>query len=214
MLATAERTVAAAAGARAARLRRCIVTGESLPRHALLRFVLAPDGTVTPDVAARLPGRGVWVRPDRALIDRAAERRLFARAFRAPATAPDGLAALAERLLARRLIETLGLARRAGQAVAGAAKVEEWTGRAPRALVVLARDAGAETRRRWRRWAARIDVLTGEEIGCAFARGRTAQAAVADGPFARRLVEDAGRLAGLRPPASPAGGAPEIWDSE
>jgi hypothetical protein len=79
---------------------------------------------------------------------------------------------------------------------------------------VLASDAGSDARRRWRAQPARIEVLTGDEIGRAFARGRAAQAAVAEGPLSRRLIEDAGRLAGLRPDVPRAGGAPETWDSE
>ncbi len=32
-----------------------------MPADALIRFVVAPDGTVVPDLRRRLPGRGVWV---------------------------------------------------------------------------------------------------------------------------------------------------------
>lgn len=216
MLATTEtagmRPADARAKAGAQKLRRCIATGASRPRHALVRFVLSPEGVVTPDVSARLPGRGVWLAPDRAAIARAVKDRLFARAFRAPAAVPDGLAATVERLLVGRLVDALGLARRAGQAVCGAAKVEEWFAEGRAGLLVLASDAGADAQRRWRSEARRIEVLTGEEIGRAFARDRAAQAALADGPLSRRAIEDAGRLAGLR--ADAPAGAPDNRDSE
>ncbi|MCC6467118.1 MAG: RNA-binding protein [Alphaproteobacteria bacterium] len=217
ILATTEIPAAKAAGGGAKtadeKLRRCIAAGTSSPRHALLRFVLSPGGVLTPDAAGRLPGRGVWLTPSAAAIAQAVDRKLFARAFRGPVTVPDGLAALVERLLVQRLVDALGLARRAGQAVAGAAKVEQWFDDGNAGLLVLASDAGADARRRWSVRPARIEVLNGEEIGRAFARGRTAQAAVAEGPFCRRLIEDAGRLAGLRPEPPPAGGLPETWDS-
>ena len=67
------------------RERRCIVTGEVLPQARLLRFVLAPDGQVVPDVEAKLPGRGLWVSADRTIIAQAVTKRLFARAAKAPA---------------------------------------------------------------------------------------------------------------------------------
>jgi len=51
---------------------------------------LSPDGVVTPDVAAKLPGRGAWVRADRAIIDQAGKKGAFARAFKAQAQVPDG----------------------------------------------------------------------------------------------------------------------------
>ena len=41
--------------------RTCIVTRAKLPPDELLRFVLAPDGQVVPDLKRKLPGRGVWV---------------------------------------------------------------------------------------------------------------------------------------------------------
>ena len=34
----------------------------------LLRFVLDPDGRVTPDLRNRLPGRGVWVSANAATV--------------------------------------------------------------------------------------------------------------------------------------------------
>jgi uncharacterized protein len=63
------------------RERRCIVSHESLADAKLIRFALAPDGSVVPDVAAKLPGRGAWVRADRASVDAAARKQVFARAF-------------------------------------------------------------------------------------------------------------------------------------
>ena len=41
--------------------RRCILTGESQPRGALLRLALSPDGVVLPDIRERAPGRGAWI---------------------------------------------------------------------------------------------------------------------------------------------------------
>jgi len=69
------------------RERRCIVTGEVLPEARLLRFVLAPDGQVVPDVEAKLPGRGLWVSADRTILAQAVAKRLFARAAKAQAAA-------------------------------------------------------------------------------------------------------------------------------
>ena len=51
--------------------RRCIVTGEVQPKAGLIRFVAGPDGQVVPDLAEKLPGRGIWVTADRAAIAKA-----------------------------------------------------------------------------------------------------------------------------------------------
>ena len=38
----------------------------------LVRFVAGPDGQVTPDLARKLPGRGLWVAASRAAVETAA----------------------------------------------------------------------------------------------------------------------------------------------
>src|SRR6201996_4841333 len=42
-------------------LRRCVVTRERLPKEQMIRFVVGPDRQIVPDLAARLPGRGIWL---------------------------------------------------------------------------------------------------------------------------------------------------------
>src|ERR1700741_4577093 len=42
-------------------LRRCIITRERLPKERMIRFVVGPDRQIVPDLAARLPGRGIWL---------------------------------------------------------------------------------------------------------------------------------------------------------
>lgn len=189
----------------AAKLRRCVVANASAPRASLLRLVAGPDGTVVPDVAGRLPGRGVWVTPSRDAIRQGIERKAFQRAFRGAVKIPADFADRVETLLLRRLMDTIGLARRAGEAVCGAAKAEEWAASGQVGLLVLASDAGADARRRWQSLpgpADRIMVLSAEEIGRAFGRDRAAQAVVKNGPLKQRLIDDAGRLAGLRRPGT------------
>ena len=85
--------------------RNCIVTGESQPKGGLIRFGLGPEGQVVPDILARLPGRGIYVSADRAAIEKAATKGLFARAAKKPVQVPEGLADLVERLLARRVVD-------------------------------------------------------------------------------------------------------------
>ncbi|MFN3370666.1 MAG: YlxR family protein, partial [Sphingomonadaceae bacterium] len=70
--------------------RTCVLTRQTGNRAGLIRLALGPDGAAWPDLGARLPGRGAWVAPDRALLaDALAKGRLKAalsRAFRAPVT--------------------------------------------------------------------------------------------------------------------------------
>ena len=71
--------------------RRCIVTGEVKPAAELIRFVVGPDGVIVPDLLGKLPGRGIWVTANRAALDKAVAKNLFARAARQPVTVPEGL---------------------------------------------------------------------------------------------------------------------------
>lgn len=116
--------------------RTCIVTRLALPPEGLIRFVAGPDGSVVPDLKHKLPGRGCWVTAERAYIDQAAARNLFARALRMPVSVPADLGAMVDALLAKAALGALGLARKAGAVALGAAKVESAV-RAGKAAAVL-----------------------------------------------------------------------------
>jgi uncharacterized protein len=181
--------------------RRCICTGESRDRALLLRFVVGPDGEVVPDIAARLPGRGLWLTPRRDILERAVAKRLFARAARRPLAVPPQLAERIEALLAERCRDGLGLARRAGLAVGGFEKVRKAVRAERAAVLVEAIDAAAGGRRKIRGLANGLpilSVLTAAEIGTAFGRDRVVHAAIGAGALGVRLLADASKLAGFR----------------
>ncbi len=187
--------------AAASPLRRCIATQESLAPERLIRFVVAPDGALTPDLDRRLPGRGMWVAAERAAIDKAVAKNLFARAARRKIEVPPDLPARLQALLLQRLLDTLGLARRAGQAVAGHDKVRDFVAQDRAGLLLLARDAGADAKGRIGALARGLPVVTALdaiEQGAIFSRDQAVFVAVAPGRLAQRLMVDAARLQGLR----------------
>jgi uncharacterized protein len=184
--------------------RRCIVTGEVHDRARLLRCVVGPEGTIVADVDACLPGRGLWLLPRRDIVERAVAKRLFARAARQPVVVPPEFAERCETLLARRCRDMLGLARRAGMAVAGYERVGEAVRRGNAALLLFALD-GAEAGRRRMASAARgitaASVLDAAELSGVFGRERVTFVAVGPGSLCSRLQIELARLAGLRPAA-------------
>jgi uncharacterized protein len=185
--------------------RRCIVTGEVADKSALLRFVVGPDGTVVPDIDARLPGRGLWLTARRDIVERAVAKRAFARAARRPVSAPPELADRIESLLARRCGDLLGLARRAGLAVAGFDRVGEAVRRGRAELLLFALDGAAGGRHKLAALGGELasaGVLTAAELGAAFGRERIVHAAVGGGKLCGRLRLDLSRLAGLRAEAT------------
>ena len=181
--------------------RKCIATGEVQPKAGLIRFCLGPDDMIVPDLLARLPGRGFYVSADRAAIEKAAKKGLFARAARQPVKVPEDLADLVESLLLRRVIDLLSLARKAGDAVMGYEKVKDWL-QTGKARVLIQSSDGSERGKSKLRMPSEsgvyVSCLTAEELGLAFGRERAIHAALAAGGLTTRVVEEAARLAGLR----------------
>lgn len=154
-----------------------------------------------PDIDARLPGRGLWLLPRRDIVERAVAKRLFARAARRPVVVPPELVDRIETLLARRCRDTLGLARRAGLAVAGFERVGEAVRRGNAALLLFALDGAASGHRRMQTAARGVpsaSVLDGDELSGTFGRETVGFVAVAPGPLCTRLKQDLTRLAGFR----------------
>jgi predicted RNA-binding protein YlxR (DUF448 family) len=180
--------------------RRCIASGTVAPRSGLIRFVAGPDGAVVPDLAGKLPGRGLYVAPDRAALTRAAAKGLFSRAAKAPLKAPEDLADQVERLLVRRVIDLISLARKSGMAVAGYEKVKDWLARDDAAVLIQAEDGSARGKSKLSTpyGGDYIGWLTADELGMAFGRQNVIHAALGAGGLAQRVVEDARRLKGIR----------------
>lgn len=181
--------------------RRCIASGTVRPKAELLRFVVAPDGQVVPDVEQRLPGRGIWLSARRDVVNTAVGKRLFAKAARKAVLVPEDLVDRIERLLARRGLAILGLARRAGQAVCGFEKVKAELKAGRVAVLVEARDASEDGRGKLRalaRSAPVVELFDAAELGSVFGRDHVVHVGVAPGGLAKRLLDEASLLAGFR----------------
>ena len=197
--------------------RSCIVSRERLEPEHLIRFVLGPDGSVVPDLKRKLPGRGAHVALSREAVDAAAKRKLFARAFKTKTSGPDDLGALVDDLLVKSALGGLGIARKAGQLVTGATKVDGAirTGRA--LLVVQARDAAPDGVRKMdaaRRAAAYASYepmtpvdrqLTADELGLAFGGGNVIHAAILAGKAGAAAAKRLAALATYRGEGSASG---------
>jgi uncharacterized protein len=104
--------------------RMCVVTRQVQPVEDLIRFVVAPDGTVIADLKRKLPGRGLWVSGSRGVLTEAVRRGVFGRGFKRDVRVSPGLVDETESLLIRGLIEALAMAGKAGGVVTGFSKVE------------------------------------------------------------------------------------------
>lgn len=177
----------------------CIVTRVVMDEDRLVRFVRSPDGLVVPDLARKLPGRGVWVSAERGKVAEAAAKGLFSRGFKAQSKAPDDLLERLGQLLRQQVVQHLSLARKAGEAVTGFMKVEEALRRGPVRLLFHAAGSGEDGARKLNRLAGPQTVICGflppDDLDLAFGRANVVHAAVADGGLAGRLVLHVVRLA-------------------
>ena len=198
------------AQARGTKSRLCAVTRAEHPPQNLIRFVAGPDGRIVPDLARRLPGRGVWVTATHEMVRMAAERRVFARSLKTEVVVDLKLADLVSDLLLKRVVGLVSLANKAGLVVTGFTKIERALERGtPTALLhahEAARDgvnkldhklttllaaAGLDKRACERRI---LRFLTNAELSLAIGRPNVVHAALNAGGASRALLGEAERF--------------------
>jgi predicted RNA-binding protein YlxR (DUF448 family) len=184
-------------------IRTCIATGETGAPERMIRFVVGPEGDVVPDLARRLPGRGLWVKAERAAVERAVAKNLFAKAARRSVRPAVDLADRVERLLLERALADLARARRAGRAVAGFVKVEQMAGQRRAGLVVVADEADGDGLAKLKATGLPIARLgDAAALGGIFGREQAVYVAIArddaSGAFVERIESGAARWRGYR----------------
>lgn len=222
----ADEGVRAVRRADGATVRMCALTRAERPTDELIRFVAGPDGTIVPDLAQRLPGRGVWITAARDQVAAAVKAKAFARGLKRPVTAPADLADQVAWLLERRVADSLSLANKAGQAIAGFAKIEAAMAAGSVVALMHASEAAEDGRdkldRRFKgvaeaqgRQAMILSCLTIEQMSLALGRSNVVHAALTEGGAARRALSEAERLMRYRsrvwPFSTPgANGSPDL----
>lgn len=178
--------------------RTCIATRQTLPASAMIRFVAAPDGTVTPDLKLRLPGRGVWVSAAHVHVTEAIRKKAFARGLKASVAADPGLADLVGTLLKKDALQALALANKAGAVICGAAKIEGGAKRGYAALIHAtdASEGGIEKLERAVRSAARdrvaipvVRLFSRDELSLSLGREHVIHAALVTGSPASHALK-------------------------
>lgn len=186
------------------RERRDLVSHEVMDESRLIRFVAGPDGQVVPDLGRKLPGRGLWVEASRASVEAAVKKNGFTRAAKTKLTAPADLADLVERLLARRCLDQLGLARREGVLISGFEKTAASLRAGKAAWVLEAADGSADGRGKIlalaRHQTAKIcGAFSADDLSLALGLENAIHAVLLAGGRADRWTIEVERLAGFRP---------------
>lgn len=201
-------------------VRRCAWTREARPKDELLRLVLDPSGRVFVDLLGRGPGRGVYISPDRTVIAAALSPKGLDRIFRGRARglgfAPEADHPSPEqgteprdrnhpsdfisRLLLRRAVELVTLARRAGQLEVGTDVVlQGLVKKTSGSVLVLAQDLSSRTAKKVHEHvheqSVRVRVFgTKDLFGNALGRAPTGVLHCLPGTLADRIAAEGIRL--------------------
>lgn len=192
--------------------RRCAVTRTVASCESLIRFVAAPDDVLVPDLAQRLPGRGVWVSCARQTVADAVKTNAFARSLKRRVIVSEDLPERVELLLAKRVRDALALANKAGLVLTGFGKVEAAIAKGKVAVLIHAANASGDG---YRKLAGRIVAsaaqrgvspeavsvvrgLNSDELSLALGRPNVVHAAMATGGVTRKFLSDMDRLCRYR----------------
>ena len=188
------------------RERQDLVTRQVLDESRLIRFVAGPDSTVYPDLARKLPGRGLWVAADRASVDAAVKKNMFARAAKAPLKPAADLSDMVEKLLAKRCLDQLGLARREGVLISGFEKSAAAIRGGKAAWMLEASDGSPDGRNKLIALARHVSpapkicgAFSADELSLALGLENAIHAVLLQGGRADRWTLEVQRLAGFRP---------------
>jgi len=172
--------------------RTCVVTRHKAHPDAMIRFVVGPESRVVPDIRRKLPGRGVWVTADAAIVAKAVRAGAFARGFKAKVIADPELPAQVDRLLEDDALQSLAMANKAGAVTTGSAKVEAALAAGGVAALLHASDAADDGVRKLDAAARRhhaageppalIKLFTSQQLDLALGRTNVIHAALAVGP--------------------------------
>jgi len=184
------------------RERLCVATRTVRPVADLIRFVVAPDGEVVPDLKCKLPGRGVWVTATHDAIEEAIKRKAFARGFKRDLRLPADLAARTERLLQRAALDALAMAAMAGLAAVGFTRTAAALERENVVALLHAAEASSEgvrkldaiVRRQPGKSLSVIEFLTSAQLDLALSRPNVIHAALLAGTASDTFLSRSRRL--------------------
>ena len=182
--------------------RMCVVTRERLPQEELVRLVLAPDGSVAVDYRGKLPGRGAWVQPQRALIEKLEKRPGMLTRHLGPGLKAQGLLQQVRAANLAACLDALSLAMRAGVLVGGKDGVRSAISGDKALAVILAEDCSPRLAQDLVRRADPLPVVTlplgANELGARVGKGARASLAVLRSKPGRKLLGELHRMESLR----------------
>lgn len=170
--------------------RSCIACRKVLDKTELLRFVLAPDRTLVPDLLGKLPGRGAYTCLKRGCVAQAVARKQFSRAFKGDLPVPlaEDLVSGIIGLMESRIASYIALANKGGKIVSGNEQVTDFLRKGKRGLLVLAADISPDIGEKLAQAAIRngmdcFTFSTKDSLGALLGKGLRSALIVAESGF-------------------------------
>jgi predicted RNA-binding protein YlxR (DUF448 family) len=189
--------------------RLCLATRTVKPIGEMIRFVVAPDGTLVPDLRRKLPGRGIWITATREALVQALKRKAIGASFKRAVRVDPALAELTERLLEQSALDALSICAKGSLARTGFARAEAALMREPVVALLHAADAGvdgvkklnAALRRKFEAESERVRIVTeftSDQLDLALGRPNVIHAALLKGSASETFLARHARLIGFR----------------
>ena len=173
-------------------LAKCAVSDAELPEAQMLRFVISPQGVLTPDLEQRLSGTTFWVQARYDMVAALADKV----DNKIGQNAPQDLAKRVARRLEEKYLSRLSLARKAGQIVLGSTKVAAALAANKVGLLLAAQDGAAGGRKKLAAQARRqnvplIALFTAAQLSMALGRDNVIHVGVAGKKWVPQLIFEA-----------------------
>ncbi|EJF83651.1 RNA-binding protein [Bartonella rattimassiliensis] len=185
--------------------RTCIVTRKNTSVQKLIRFVIGPNNQIVPDLKANLPGRGVWVSAHHAVIEKAIKQKSFHKNFKTDVEVAPNLGHVVDTLLLKAALASLSMARKAGAIIMGATKVDAAIRSGQVILVLHAKEATEDGKRKiaqaihtiqqqTNRTIKTMSLFTSDEMRVAFGSNLVMHAALLDTKAAEGFLKTTHKL--------------------
>ncbi len=170
--------------------RKCILTGSVQNKEDLLRFVLLKDGTLLPDFDKKLSGRGFYFSNSKQLLEdlvnknKESSKNPLNKVLHTKVLIPDDLPEMIEKILEKKALNSLNLARKSGTLILGFEKIKEAVLKKRVAFIITALDAGVDGKSKLEKIAGdlqKVELFTTEVMSAVLNRDNTVYLAIVKG---------------------------------
>ena len=188
---------------REAATRKCLVTGVTIEKKNLIRFVLSPQNDLVADINQKLPGRGYWVKAERQIVLKAIKKNILIKATKQEVSIEKNVLERIESQLKKKIINQISLCRKAGMAIFGFDKIKVALSKNNIGLLIQAIDGSDKEKKRiLNKSIPKIinNCFTASDLGKAFSREKVVHCAILQSGFVENINFDSNRLNNLKNP--------------